>query len=243
MFEALKQAIEELEIPPWGDALVEALALRDRLDAAIASAVAAFDTGGGWELEGATSLTASLRHRGRQSGRDSARLASTARRLRKLPATAAAYGSGELSGGQVAAVVANLSDATVGVFADHEETLVPTVVPLEVREVARAMQLWRERAEALLDDRQEPADPPRALHHSQTLDGRWVTDGSFDPEGGSVIDAALGLAVSPEAEGEPSRSPPRRRGVALVDVCRWFLETTPVPRPDDGGPTSTWSST
>ena len=45
MFEGLAKEIEELEIPPEGDALVKALALRDRLEAAIASAVAARSTG------------------------------------------------------------------------------------------------------------------------------------------------------------------------------------------------------
>jgi hypothetical protein len=63
MFEALAEAVEHLEIPAWGDALAEAMAIRDRLDAAICAAVGVFDAERGWEVEGATSMTAWLRHR------------------------------------------------------------------------------------------------------------------------------------------------------------------------------------
>lgn len=64
----LAEAIEELEIPPQGDAIVEGIALHDRLGAAICAAVGDFDAAGCWEVEGASSMTAWLRHRGRQSG-------------------------------------------------------------------------------------------------------------------------------------------------------------------------------
>jgi hypothetical protein len=189
--------------------------------------VGAFDAEGGWEVEGATSMTAWLRHRGAQTGRDASRLARTARRLRRLPLTASAYRRGSLSSGQVAAIVANLSERTVELFAEGEEELLPHLVELEVADLARAMQLWRQRAEALLPDPEPPAAPKRELHHSQTLDGRWESTASWDPEGGAVIDAALGLASSPDAEGEEPRSASQRAGDALVDVCRWFLQHHP----------------
>jgi len=48
VFEDLAVAIETLDIPPGGDALVAAMALRDRLDARIAEAVGAFEAGGRW---------------------------------------------------------------------------------------------------------------------------------------------------------------------------------------------------
>jgi hypothetical protein len=127
VFEALAEAIDELEIPPYGEAIAEAIALRDRLDATIAEAVGSFDAGGGWQAEGATSMTAWLRHRGAQTGRDAARLARSARRLRRLPMTAAAYRGGELSGGQVSAILANISDTTVEIFADQEAELLPSL--------------------------------------------------------------------------------------------------------------------
>ena len=51
--------------------------------------------------------------------------------------TAALYGSGELSGGQVAAVMANVSDATEPILAAQEPEVVPWLAPLTVAGVAR----------------------------------------------------------------------------------------------------------
>ncbi|MGH9289043.1 MAG: hypothetical protein ACRD0V_12285, partial [Acidimicrobiales bacterium] len=79
MFEQLRNAIDGLDIPLDSDALVTVLALRDRLDAHISSAVAAHDRAGLWELDGATSMTAWLADRARMP-----RPAATAVRARKL---------------------------------------------------------------------------------------------------------------------------------------------------------------
>jgi hypothetical protein len=57
-------------------------------------------------------MVAWLRQGARQSQRDANRCAKTARRLRDLPVTAAAYRDGVLSAGQVQAIVANLNDKT-----------------------------------------------------------------------------------------------------------------------------------
>jgi len=129
-----------------------------------------------------------------------------------------------LSGGQVQAIVVNLKDRTVGLFAEHEAELVPDLVNLSVGDTATAMQDWAQRAQALIGDDPDPAVPERSLHLSRILDGRRELSGSFDPEGGAVIDTALRLAASRDVDGEPARSPAQRRADALVDVCRWFLD-------------------
>ena len=68
----------------------------------------------------------------------------------------------------------------------------------------------------------EPTEPERSLFLSRTLDDRWILDGSLDPEGGSVVAAALRLAT-PEASDVPG-SRAARRADALVDICRFFLD-------------------
>jgi hypothetical protein len=139
-------------------------------------------------------------------------------------ASAAAYRDGVLSSGQVQAIVANLKDRTVGLFADHEAQLVPELGRLPVGETAVAMQEWARRAEAVVGDDPDSPLPERSLHLSRILDGRRELSGSFDPEGGAVIATALRLAQTGDVDGEPARSPAQRRGDALVDVCRWFLD-------------------
>jgi Domain of unknown function (DUF222) len=222
--EQLTRAIDDLDLPTDGTVLTEAFALADRLNAKLLAAVGEHDTAELWRHDGATSMTAWLRHHTHQSGRDAARCTKTARRLRQLPVTAAAHRHGVLSGGQVQAIVANLKDRTVGLFAHHETQLVPELAALSVGDTAVAMQDWARRAEAVVGDDPDPVVPQRSLHHSRILDGRHELSGSFDPEGGAVIATALRLAATGDVAGEPARSPAQRRGDALVDVCRWFLD-------------------
>jgi Domain of unknown function (DUF222) len=224
ILEPLADAVDNLDLPVDPTVLIEAFAVADRLNAKLLAAVGEHDTTEVWRNDGATSMTAWLRHHTRQSGRQAARCTRTARRLRELPVTAAAYRDGVLSGGQIQAIVVNLKDRTVGLFAEHEAQLVPDLASLSVGDTAIAMQDWARRAEALLGDDADPAVPERSLHLSRILDGRRELSGSFDPEGGAVIDTALWLAASPDADGEPARTPAQRRADALVDVCRRFLD-------------------
>jgi Domain of unknown function (DUF222) len=222
--EPLVEAIDNLDLPIDNSVLMQAFGLADRLNAKLVAAVGEHDKVEQWRGDGATSMTAWLRHHARRSARDAAMCTKTARRLCELPVTSAAYCDGVLAAGQVQAIVANLKDRTVAVFAEHETELVPELVDLSVGETATAMQDWARRADALLGNDPDKAVPERSLHLSRILDGRCELSGSFDPEDGSVIDTALRLAASDDVDGEPARSPAQRRGDALLDVCRWFLD-------------------
>ena len=199
----LARAIDDLDLPVDSGMLTEAFALADRLNAKLLAAVGEHDAAELWRNDGATSMTAWLRHHTRRSGRDAARCTKTARRLRQLPVTAAAYRDGMLSSGQLQAIVASLRDRTVGLFADHEAELVPELARLSVGDTAVAMQDWARRAEAVLGDDPDKPQPERSLHLSRTLDGRRELSGSFDPEGGAVIATALRLAHTGVTEQAP----------------------------------------
>src|ERR687892_557979 len=194
VLQPLADAIDGLDLPVDNDVLAQAFGLADRLHAKLVAAVGEHDGAEMWRDDGATSMTAWLRHRASHTSRDAALCTKTARRLRQLPVTAAAYRDGVLSGGQVQAIVANLCDRTVGLFAQHEAELVPGFTELSVTETATRMQAWARYAEAILDDPPDKGEPERSLHVSRILDG------------------------------EPGRSPARRRADALADVCRWFLD-------------------
>lgn len=222
MFPRLEQAVDEVEIPVDGPALLAALALWDRLGAKIAEAAGAFDAASLWDLDAATSMTAWLRSEAGMSRRDSARLAATAHKLRQLPVTAAAWRAGELSGGQVDAVLANVGNHLER-FADHEAAVVDTLTPLAVHHVARVMAAWRAKAEALAED-VEDAERERSVHLSTTLGGRFELSGSLDAATGAVVATALRVASSDDSDAEPARTPAERRADALGDVCRFFLD-------------------
>jgi hypothetical protein len=219
MLAGLTDAIEGLMIPADGAAIAQAIALRDRLDARITAAVGEFDAAKLWDLDAATSMTAWLRASAKMTSRAAKRLTSVAARLHRLPVCAAAYADGLLAGGQVEAIVACLDDALAELFADYEAELVPYLAPLTPAGISRAMASWKDRVQP---DGPEPEEPERSLHLSQTLDDRWVLDGTFDAEGGSVIAAALRLATT-EATGTAG-TPSGRRADAMVDICRFFLD-------------------
>ena len=222
--EGLASAIDEVDVPADGDGLVEALRLLDRLTAKVTAAVGRFDTDGEWAIDGAVSAVSWLRHRAGLAPKAAASVVHTGRRLRELPVTTAAWLDGSLSGGQVQAITANVDDRTEPQFTAQEASLVPTLVPLSVLNTTRAMRFWRARAEALLDDGAEPGAPERSIQLSRTLGDRWVLDGDLDPEGGALLATALRLAESRDVDGEPARSPARRRADALVDLARFYLD-------------------
>ncbi|HEV7760557.1 MAG TPA: DUF222 domain-containing protein, partial [Acidimicrobiales bacterium] len=180
----LDELIDQLDIPASGPALVWVFGVIDRLTARALEVVGELDAGEAWRAEGATSAVAWLRRETRQSGRDASRCARTARRLRDLPVTAAAYLDGSLSSGQVQAIVANLNDEIAPLFADAETEMVPLLVPLSVPDVATAMQTWAQCAkDSLQDDEPDLSEPPvRTLFLSETLDGRGELSAGLDPE-------------------------------------------------------------
>jgi uncharacterized protein DUF222 len=219
VFERLGQAIEELEVLADADSLAEGFALLDRLAAKLSVAMGEFDASCAWELEGATSAAAWLRARAGMTSSTAHATVRAAKLVRSLPVTRQAWLAGSLSGGQVTAITANVSERAAALFAEQEEEVVPWLVGLNTHQTGCAMRHWRVRAEAVLGD-VEPREPERSVYLSRTFEGRFVLNGSFDVEGGEVLDAALRLAAVRDFE----RMPARVRGDALVDIARFFLD-------------------
>lgn len=217
MFDELAAAVEALDVPLDEGALRSLLAVHDRLSAKVALAVGRFDAAGLWGVGGAMSMKAWLRAEG-YVGADGHRLAVLGQRLVQLPLLAAAWAEGELSNGQVRVVMAQLTDANTAMFAMAEHAFVPSLVGLSVEDTNRFMTEWRARADAEADV--EPDEPELSLCHSATFEGRFVTNGSFDADTGSVVATALAAADSGDL-GAPAA---QRRAEALVDVCRFFLD-------------------
>jgi hypothetical protein len=180
--------------------------------------VGEFDTLGLWEVAGYTSTHAWLKDQGFHP-RDAFDMVKLARKLRRLPATAAAWVAGDLTGGQVRIIGALVIDRHVPLFAEHERELVPTLAALTVDETLRVMRLWRDRADAL-DAGPEPRDEPCIAHLSPTLDDRGVLHASLDAEGFALWTEALRLADSDDL-GTPA---PRRRGASLTTIASFFIK-------------------
>jgi Domain of unknown function (DUF222)/HNH endonuclease len=218
----LDAAIGQLDLAVDDRDLAAALALRDRLDARIATAVRAVDAAGLWDAVGATSMTAWTADRGRMARPRAAVITRVARLVGPLPITATAWADGHLSTGQVETICSFLNDTVVEVFARHEAAIVPVLEPLSVADVAAAMRAWR----AHLDGPNPAPSAPSSLHASRTLAGRARVDGDLDAATGELLLTALRVALqaAPDTEGEPVRVPVQRRADALGDICRFFLD-------------------
>jgi hypothetical protein len=235
---AVCEAIRALEMPVDGDSIACALRAMDELAAKVSEATGEFDRLDLWDAEAATSLVAWLRDRGNLTARDAAYVSRRARRLRSCPATRQAWLDGSLSGGQVEAVVANVSDRTAALFVEHEPGLVPDLVPLSAADTANAMRSWAAHADAVVDPAAGPDEPRRSLRLGRTLDGRAELQGSLDAEGAGIVEVALRLAITRDDvdAGDRERSAAERRGDALVDVCRRYLDTRSTDAPGRSRP-------
>ena len=223
-FPALAAAIDELDVPGSCAAAREVLALRDRLDAKLAPAIDAVARSGEWEVEGAASMVAWLRHHGRMAGGKAKTLVTTAERMADAPATYVAWAEGRLSSGQARAIAANVAERHVELFAAHEAELVPFLEPLSVAQTVAAMAHWAERADALTGGDGE-AEHDSELSFSKTFEGRYEQRGSYGPADGAVVDTALRLATTSDADTEArTRSAKERRADAMVDICQFFLD-------------------
>ena len=224
MIETLAQAVEGLTIGVDGGELREVLRLGDRLDARIAQALSEFDKAGLWQLDGATSRTAWLKSEARMTSLEAGRVSNTAKRVAELPITLSSWVQGDLSGGQVATVLTSVRPEHRELFELHEEEVVPALASLSVRDTGRAMAHWTSHAEGLVE-KPVPPQPERSVYASHALDSRLLLDGDLDGDSGEIVMTALRVAETKDSPGEEPRSASTRRADALVDICRYFLQT------------------
>jgi hypothetical protein len=235
----LRSAIDELaaedplgiDVAQLGDGIVELHRARDALDAEIARRVGEFHARSGYEREGHLSMTAWLRARCRLAAGTARGLVHAAGALRAMPLTMRAFSAGELSLRRVRELVRG-RDTNPDLFARDEAVLVDAALHLPVRHLRRAVDYWRQAADAAaaLADA-ERQHRRRALHLSETFEGMVRIDGDLDPEAGRVVMTAVAALAEPAGRDDADdRTPAQRRADALVDICRDFLDhgDTPV---------------
>ena len=217
-----------------GEVVAELVAVRRRiacLEAEAARLVGEVDARGIPAAAGFGSTTGWLMaHTGDPAGVCRSRVR-TARALRHMPATRAAFTAGEVTEPRVRLLVAAW-DTAPEVFAGHEAMLVDQARTLPAGEVAVAVAAWRRLADH--DGYLSDADRGyrrRSLHISRVWDSVRI-DGTLDPEAGAVVITALRCLSSPSGSDD-TRSATQRRADALTSLCRRHLDT--AQRPVIGG--------
>lgn len=216
---AIAELVDDLHVAADADELRLAYQVRDKLDARIAVAVAAFEAGALYEDDGAVSMHGWLRAEAGRDPASAARMVTTGRRLDRFPVLRDAVLDGRITGGQLDIVLAGVPARHAARFAEHEAAIVPTLCDLRIDETRKAVDEWRQRADAL-DDGKAPAERENQLYLSKTLDNRGELKGSFDADATATIATALRVAMTKEFD----RPLVERRADALVQVCQHFLD-------------------
>jgi len=231
--EELAEAVERLPNDLANHEVAALFAVLDTLVARLTTALDRVDPA----ADGAVTLRQWLRAYAGRSDQEAATLARRVDRVTQCPVVAAAWRDGQLTTGQVDAVVSRVSDRTQPIFAEHEPEMVGALAPLSARDADVAMRRWAAYADALVEaPLREPRE--RFVHLSAGPDGWYELTGHLDPAGAHVIEAALDAATTPEIDGEPARTRGQRRADAFVAIARDHLDhadgaaTTRHRRPD-----------
>ena len=188
---AIAALVEDLEIPLHREGLQAAFASRDRLDARIAVAVAEFEGDRLHELDGSVTMRSWLRQHTRRDPTTAAKVSSTGRKLAELPVLQKAVVGGQLSGGQLDIILANLPNGTSNASLSTREEPVPHLEPLTVEQTGAVMQDWRRHADAL-DAGSAPKEAADQVFCPRTLDARGDLSGNLSPDLTALVETVGG---------------------------------------------------
>jgi Domain of unknown function (DUF222) len=218
-------------------AAIQVQELKAKLAALEAATVGAYDVSMHWSIAGHRGAAAALRHRCRMRGGHATGSVGLARKLRSMPATAAALADGTITEPHARRLAFS---AIRPEFADAEAFLIRKAKVLSFTDWERAVSYWEQVVdEARRGDDPDPPDPRevnRSLHLSKTLDGMGRLDGWLDPVGAGDVKEALrriereffkaDWALAKETYGDKItvdalwRTPAQRRADALVEMAR-----------------------
>jgi hypothetical protein len=181
----LTEVLDELASRPPSDpdAVVTLHAQLARLDAVAASSAAAFDAGGTWSADGATSAAAWIAARCRLPRSVAARRVRLGRAVRTMARTEQAWLAGDVS----AAHVRVLADAGA-----DDAALLDAARTKRWPGFCREVAYWRQlHDEDRADDEAQRQVDDRRVHLSQSFQGTWFLDGVLDPIDGAIVAETL----------------------------------------------------
>ncbi len=201
--------------------LAEALVEHERRAAALALAVAHVKERGEWAADGSVSMSAWLRDRCRLSDRDAASWVRRARFLERFSVVAEAAVTGTLSSSQLGEMQRLHRPAFEQLLAAHQSMLVGQLASLDVAATRTACTLWRQRAEALLDDAEPPVEPERSLTLTRADDGALLGRFTLDDAAATDLEQAIRTAGTYDGADE-QRTVQERNGDALFDIAAFY---------------------
>jgi hypothetical protein len=207
-----------------------------RLAFIAANAVASFDAGGEWALDGAKTSVAWLDTRCHLPKKEGHRQLRRGRSLAHMEHTAAAWACGDIGAAQVDILAKVRTPRTEEAYLRDEELLVRHAKEMKVSEFGQVAHYWRLHADpdgAAESEMERLAR--RDVFMSQGIDATWAGTFTLDPIGGTIVSrehrrveqeffeadwaqAKARLGREPKVH-ELARTPAQRRADALVEMA------------------------
>jgi Domain of unknown function (DUF222) len=199
-----------------------AVELADRVQAGLLGLVGEFDSRGSWAADGAVNARSWLAHHNDLASDEAGSLVKGARQLRRTTLVGQAVKTGELPVNKGRILARQRNERVAEVFDADEELLVKQAKELSVDQTKQLARFWQINADS---DGPPPDDDDQSFRLSRHYDDRWKGDTRLNPEGGTIVNAALNqimddLYQAETADGRPARSVAQRRADALVEMAR-----------------------
>ena len=207
--------------PARSDAVLELMAARERLDALILSVVGEWDRDQGWALDGAISPVAWLAHRLPITRQDASVLVRSARHVAQHEKTAKALDAGDITAAHVTLIARAVRHREV-LYPEHEDVILDAARSLSPAGFRKAMEHWRNCADAVLDQKDTSATPDRCyLDIADTFGGSAHLDGWLDSVSAATLKKVLDTMEPPDPVGGPEapRTIGQRRAAALIRLA------------------------
>jgi len=219
-----------------GESIITLHRQLERLMAVTTRATGRFDTRGEWAMDGTRTAAAWVAHRCRQPHNTAKAEVSLARALPELPASEAAWLAGDISAAHVRTLAAVRRPATAAQLSADEPWLVDKATVLRFHHFRRMVDYWEQHADPDGSDRTaEDQRHRREAHLSQSFEGLWFGNMTFDPVSGEIFnkrlqaiadelfrqdwaDAKARLGRTPHLS-ELDRTPAERRADALLEMA------------------------
>jgi hypothetical protein len=201
------------------DRVLELLAAREQLDAALLAVVGEWDAAGDWALDGALTAASWLTPRTTLSTPEARALVRAARHVQANPTTAKALAAAEMSTAQVQ-IAARAARRVEDLYADHEAAILDAARITTTDEYQVVMHAWRSHADDHLGREPESARHARRHLHINQIDSMARIDGWVAAETGARFAAQLDALEPPDPVDGPelARSLGQRRADALTKL-------------------------
>jgi hypothetical protein len=170
------------------DSMIELTQVSARLDGVRSAAVAEFDAGGEWAVDGARTTAMWLATRCRLPKAEAKRLVRRGRLLAHLPLAAQALRDGDIGAAQFDALAKVRTPVTEAAFARDEAYLVGQAKALKFEALVKVLAYWFQHADP--DGADEAAMERRArrdVYLTPSLDGMALGAMTLDAIGGSIV--------------------------------------------------------